>query len=67
MNNRDETFQHYAESPDVDVLILGGGVNGCGMLRELAAQGVDALLIDKADFVSGASSKSSRMIHGGMR
>lgn len=67
MNNRDDTFQHYAENPDVDVLILGGGVNGCGLLRELAAQGVDALLIDKSDFVAGASSKSSRMIHGGLR
>jgi glycerol-3-phosphate dehydrogenase len=65
--NRDETFDHYAANPDVPVLILGGGVNGCGMLRELAAQGVDALLVDKADFVAGASSKSTRMIHGGLR
>ncbi len=67
MTNRDDMFQRYAENPDVDVLILGGGVNGCSLLRELAAQGVDALLIDKADFVAGASSKSSRMIHGGLR
>ncbi len=67
MNYRDEAFGHYAENPDVPVLILGGGVNGTGLLRELAAQGVDALLVDKADFVAGASSKSSRMIHGGLR
>jgi len=67
MNYRDEIIEHYASNPDVPVLILGGGVNGTALLRELAAQGVDALLVDKADFVSGASSKSSRMIHGGLR
>jgi len=67
MPNRAETAQRLREQPDVPVLILGGGVNGCGLLRELALQGVDALLVDKADFVAGASSKSSRMIHGGLR
>ncbi|MDE3084761.1 MAG: FAD-dependent oxidoreductase, partial [Verrucomicrobiota bacterium] len=50
-----------------DVLILGGGINGAGLLRELALNGVDALLIDKADFAAGATSASSRMIHGGLR
>lgn len=64
---RDDILDCYAANGDVPVLILGGGVNGCGLLRELAAQGVDALLVDKADFVAGASSKSSRMIHGGLR
>jgi glycerol-3-phosphate dehydrogenase len=65
--NRDEIIEYYAAGGDVPVLILGGGVNGTGLLRELAVQGVDALLVDKADFVAGASSKSSRMIHGGLR
>jgi glycerol-3-phosphate dehydrogenase len=51
----------------VDVLIIGGGVNGAGLLRELALNGVAALLVDKADFSSGATSASSRMIHGGLR
>jgi len=67
MMNRDEIFRHYAANPDVPVLIIGGGVNGTALLRELALQGIDALLVDKADFVAGASSKSSRMIHGGLR
>ena len=49
------------------MLILGGGVNGIGLFRELALQGVECLLVDKADFVAGASSKASRMIHGGLR
>ncbi len=50
-----------------DVLILGCGINGAGLLRELALNGVDALLVDKADFAAGATSASSRMIHGGLR
>ncbi|MSU72686.1 MAG: glycerol-3-phosphate dehydrogenase/oxidase [Opitutus sp.] len=51
----------------VDVLIIGGGINGAGVLRDLAANGVDALLADRADFSAGATSASSRMIHGGLR
>ena len=50
-----------------DVLILGGGVNGAGLMRELALQGVSCVLVDKSDFAAGASSASSRMIHGGLR
>ena len=53
--------------PQVSVLILGGGINGAGLFRELALQGVDCLLVDKSDFAAGATSKSSRMIHGGLR
>lgn len=53
--------------PEVSVLIVGGGINGIGLFRELALQGVDVLLVDKADFCSGASAASSHMIHGGLR
>ena len=53
--------------PEVSVLIVGGGINGIGVFRELALQGVDVLLVDKADFCSGASAASSHMIHGGLR
>ncbi len=67
MVKRADVRRRLRERSDVPVLILGGGVNGCGLLRELGLQGVDALLVDKADFVAGASSKSSRMIHGGLR
>jgi len=56
-----------ADRPEVDVLIVGGGVNGAGLLRELALNGIDALLVDRADFAAGATSASSRMIHGGLR
>ncbi len=67
MNPREQTLQGIRANPEVPVLILGGGVNGAGLFRELALQGVDCLLVDKSDFVAGASSKSSRMIHGGLR
>jgi glycerol-3-phosphate dehydrogenase len=49
------------------VLIVGGGINGAGLVRELALEGVDALLVEKSDFCSGASSASTRIIHGGLR
>lgn len=55
------------ETRSIDVLIIGGGINGAGLLRELALNGVDAILVDKGDFASGATSGSSRMIHGGLR
>ncbi len=48
-------------------LIIGGGINGVGVFRDLSLQGVDCLLVDKGDFSSGATSAPSRMIHGGLR
>ena len=50
-----------------DVLIVGGGINGAGLFRELALQGVRVVLVDKGDFCSGSSAAPSRMIHGGLR
>ncbi|MGI9401918.1 MAG: glycerol-3-phosphate dehydrogenase/oxidase [Rhizobiaceae bacterium] len=50
-----------------DVVVVGGGVNGIGVYRELALQGLRVLLIEKNDFCSGCSSAPSRMIHGGLR
>ncbi len=46
---------------------MGGGVNGIGLLRELALQGVDALLVEKSDFCAGTSAAGTRIIHGGLR
>lgn len=50
-----------------DVLVVGGGINGISVFRDLALQGVDVVLVDRGDFMSGASSAPSRMIHGGLR
>ena len=65
--NRQETLQHLRDQPDVSVLIVGGGINGIGTFRDLTLQGVDVLLVERADFCSGASAASSHMAHGGIR
>ena len=50
-----------------DVIIIGAGINGCGIARELAMSGKTVTVIDKSAIGSGTSSKSSRLIHGGLR
>lgn len=50
-----------------DVVIIGGGINGAAGAQQLAARGYDVLLIDKGDFGSGSSSRSSRLLHCGLR
>ncbi|UIP30615.1 MULTISPECIES: glycerol-3-phosphate dehydrogenase/oxidase [Photobacterium] len=50
-----------------DVVIVGGGINGISVYRELSLQGVKVLLVEKEDFCSKASAALSRMIHGGLR
>ena len=67
MMNRNQALEHIENHPEVSVLIIGGGVNGIGALRDLALQGVDALLVDRGDFCSGTSAGSSHMLHGGIR
>lgn len=64
---RNQTIARLKRCPDIPVLIVGAGINGVGLLRELALQGIGALLVDKADIAAGASSAPSRMIHGGLR
>ncbi|WP_296084823.1 glycerol-3-phosphate dehydrogenase/oxidase [uncultured Agrobacterium sp.] len=67
MEIREESLTRLVSGEGFDVLILGGGVNGVAVLRELALNGVSALLIDNSDFCRGATGASSRMAHGGLR
>jgi glycerol-3-phosphate dehydrogenase len=60
-------FASLQNRSSVSVLIVGGGINGIGLLRELALQGIDVLLVDKSDFCAGTSSAMTRIIHGGLR
>ncbi len=55
------------EDEVLDVLVVGGGVTGCGCALDAAARGLKVGLIERDDFASGTSSKSSKMIHGGLR
>lgn len=54
----DETF---------DVLVIGGGITGAGVALDAASRGLRTALVEKGDFASGTSSKSSKMVHGGLR
>ncbi len=50
-----------------DVIIIGGGVTGAGIARDAAMRGLSVALVEARDFASGTSSRSSKMIHGGLR
>ncbi|MCE9623854.1 MAG: glycerol-3-phosphate dehydrogenase/oxidase [Deltaproteobacteria bacterium] len=52
---------------DLDLIVIGGGVNGCGIARDAAMRGFKTALIEKNDFGSGTTGASSQMIHGGAR
>ena len=52
---------------DWDLLIIGGGITGAGILLEAARQGRKALLVEQRDFAWGSSSRSSKLVHGGLR
>ena len=56
-----------APAAHYDVVILGGGINGAGVFRDLSLQGVNCLLVDSGDFCAGASAAPSRLIHGGIK
>jgi glycerol-3-phosphate dehydrogenase len=52
---------------EFDVLVVGGGVTGAGVALDAASRGLHTALVEKGDFASGTSSKSSKMVHGGIR
>lgn len=66
-DSRATAIQQLRTQPNISVLIVGAGINGIGLFRELALQGIDVLLIDRSDFSAGASAASSHMAHGGLR
>lgn len=55
------------QSQQFDVLVIGGGITGVGIARDAALRGLSVALIEKSDFAGGTSSKSSKLIHGGLR
>jgi len=52
---------------DWDLIVVGGGISGAGILREAARRGWKCLLVEQRDFAWGTSSRSSKMVHGGLR
>ena len=67
MRDRASLMDRLQQDTEIPLLIVGGGINGVGILRDLAAQGVPALLVERGDICSGASAAPSRLIHGGLR
>lgn len=58
---------NQAQHCDFDLIIIGGGITGAGVAREAALRGISFLLVDKDDFAFGTSSRSSKLVHGGLR
>ncbi|HET9446314.1 MAG TPA: glycerol-3-phosphate dehydrogenase [Steroidobacteraceae bacterium] len=56
-----------AESDCVDLLIVGGGINGAGIARDAAGRGLKVALVEQSDLAAGTSSASTKLIHGGLR
>ena len=65
-SSRRALFQKL-ETETFDLLVIGGGITGAGIARDAALRGLKVALVDKNDFGAGTSSKSSKLIHGGLR
>src|SRR3981189_3252131 len=50
-----------------DVLVIGGGITGAGVALDAATRGYSVALVERADYASGTSSRSSKLVHGGLR
>lgn len=64
---KQERLSKITDNEAFDVLVIGGGINGIGVFRELSLQGLKVLLVERNDYCGKASSAPSRMIHGGLR
>jgi len=66
MKNRERTFE-LAKAREYDLIIIGGGIVGAGIAQDAACRGLSVLLIEKDDFAAHTSSKTTKLIHGGLR
>lgn len=56
-----------AQHPPFDLIVIGGGINGCGIARDAAGRGLSVMLVEQGDLASATSQWSSKLIHGGLR
>jgi glycerol-3-phosphate dehydrogenase len=66
MRTRDDALAALTAHP-YDVLVIGGGITGAGVALDAASRGYSVALVEQADFASGTSSRSSKLVHGGLR
>lgn len=64
--DRAHALQRLADE-EFDVLVIGGGITGAGVALDAASRGLRTALVERADFAAGTSSKSSKLVHGGLR
>ncbi len=62
-----DTLLLTIKEKNFDITIVGGGITGAGIALDAASRGMSVLLVEKADFANGTSSKSTKLIHGGLR
>lgn len=68
LKTRDEHLKELHDpKTEYDIIIIGGGANGTGVALDAASRGLKCAVLDKYDFASGTSSKSTKMAHGGIR
>lgn len=61
------SFVQQLSGQSFDLLVIGGGITGCGIALDAALRGLKVALVEKNDFASGTSSRSTKLIHGGLR
>jgi glycerol-3-phosphate dehydrogenase len=66
MLSRERAIEELAGDP-FDVVVIGGGITGAGVALDAASRGYSVALVEQADFASGTSSRSSKLVHGGLR
>lgn len=66
-NRHRQKFVEKLSSQSFDLLVIGGGITGCGIALDATLRGMKVALIEKNDFASGTSSRSTKLIHGGLR
>ena len=66
VNDRSKNIQSFTQQ-EFDICIIGGGINGAGIARDAAMRGMKVALLEADDFASGTSSRSSKLVHGGIR
>lgn len=67
IQQRHNAIQRLEQDSPWDMIVIGGGITGAGIARETARQGKKVLLLEQKDFAWGTSSRSSKMVHGGLR
>jgi glycerol-3-phosphate dehydrogenase len=65
--NRTQLLKRFSETPCWDVIVIGGGASGLGVAVDATTRGYKTLLLESSDFAKGTSSRSTKLVHGGVR